>query len=308
MRRFKALAKSALCGAYLYSGAARAQEQLAQWTGRRVMAILLFHRVTDQIPEDGLTLSTAHFRAVCGLLRRQFRVVPVAEIFNAVRSGREMPPRTVAVTFDDCYRDNLFAARVMAEHGLPAAFFVPTGYVGTDRMFPWDRGLPPMANLSWDEVREMARMGHEIGSHTVNHINLGTASHEEARWELFESKATLEKHLERPARWFAYPFGGKNNLRPEAAALIEEAGYDGCLSGHGGFVRHGVDRRILPRDSSPCYQGLLNLELHLRGCLDWYYTFKRSAAPYESPEQRISERLVSLHVEGGVGSGHGTGA
>jgi peptidoglycan/xylan/chitin deacetylase (PgdA/CDA1 family) len=303
MRRLKTLMKSALCRAYIYSGAARAQEQLARWAGRRFMAILLFHRVTDQIPEDGLTISTARFRAVCGLLCRRFRVVPLAEVFDAVRSGRDMPPRTVAVTFDACYRDNLFAARVLAEHGLPASFFMPTAYVGTDRVFPWDGGLPRMPNLSWDDVREMAGMGHEIGSHTVNHVNLGTASYEEARWELFESKAVLEKQLGRPVRWFAYPFGGRNNLRPEAAALVEEAGYEGCLSGYGGFVHPGADGRILPRDSSPCYQGLLNLDLHLRGCLDWFYAFKRNSGLPESAEQRIGERLVSLQVESSVGSG-----
>jgi peptidoglycan/xylan/chitin deacetylase (PgdA/CDA1 family) len=111
--------------------------------------------------------------------------VPLAEVFDVLRSGRPMPPRTVAVTFDDCYRDNLFAARVLTEYGLPASFFVPTAFVGTDYTFPWDRRLPRMANLTWDEVREMARMGHEIGSHTVNHVNLGTASYEEARTELF---------------------------------------------------------------------------------------------------------------------------
>ena len=181
MRRLKSLTKSALCAAYLYSGAARVQEWMAQRAGRRFMAILLFHRVTDAIPEDGLTVGTARFRAICGMLRRHFRVVPLAEVFDTLRSGRDMPPRTVAITFDDCYRDNLFAARVLAEHGLPAAFFVPTAYVGTDRSFPWDCHLPPMPNLGWDDVREMVRLGHEIGSHTVNHPNLGTAPCEEAR-------------------------------------------------------------------------------------------------------------------------------
>jgi Polysaccharide deacetylase len=171
---------------------------------------------------------------------------------------------------------------------------VPTAYVGTDRVFPWDRALPRMANLSWDEVREIAGMGHEIGSHTVNHVDLGVVSSEEARWELFESKAVVEKQLNRPVRWFAYPYGGKNNLRPEAAALVEEAGYKGCLSGYGGFVRPGTDPRILPRDTSPIYQELLNLELHLRGCLNWFYAFKQPPSPPATSKQPIDERLTSL--------------
>lgn len=289
MRRLKSLTKSALCAAYLYSGAARVQEWAVRRAGRRFMAILLFHRVTDAIPEDGLTVGTARFRAICEMLRRHFRVAPLAEVFDTLRSGRDMPPRTVAVTFDDCYRDNLFAARVLAELGLPAAFFLPTAFVGTDRSFPWDRHLPPMPNLRWDDVREMVRLGHEIGSHTMNHPNLGTAPCAEARAELFGSKAVLEQQLGRRVRWFAYPYGGMRNFRPEAAALAEEAGYDGCLSGYGGFVRPGCDARLLPRDAAPCYQSLINLRLHLSGCLDWLYQLKHGAEAPPPAELCVGE-------------------
>jgi peptidoglycan/xylan/chitin deacetylase (PgdA/CDA1 family) len=247
-----------------------------------------------------LTVSTARFRAVCALLRRRFRVVPLAEVLDVLRSGRPMPSRTVAVTFDDCYRDNLFAARVLTEFGLPASFFVPTAFVGTDHVFPWDRHLPRMANLTWDEVREMAHMGHEIGSHTVNHVNLGTASYQEARTELFDSKAILEKQLDRKARWFAYPFGGMTDFRPEYAPLVEEAGYDGCLSGYGGFVYPGADGRILPRDSSPLYQDLLNVQLHLRGCLQWFYTMKQAPGLLDGLECQAAERLPSFQMENSV--------
>src|SRR5262245_35357424 len=112
MNCLKQLVKTALLGAYKYTGAARLNEALAVRAGRQVMAILLFHRVTDAIPADGLTVGTARFERLCRLLRDRFRVVPLAEVFDIVRSGRPMPPRTVAITFDDCYRDNLFAARV----------------------------------------------------------------------------------------------------------------------------------------------------------------------------------------------------
>ena len=68
-----------------------------------------------------------------------------------VRSGR-LPRRAVAVTFDDCYRDYLAAARVLAEHGLPACFFIPTGYVGTVSLTSSDgsgaSGAPPARAFS----------------------------------------------------------------------------------------------------------------------------------------------------------------
>src|SRR5437762_574966 len=129
MSRFTKLTTVAFHSAYKYSGGACAKEAVAHWAGKRFMAILLFHRVTDQIPEDGLTVGTARFRAMCRLLQRNFHVVSVSEIARLHRSGAPLPPRTLAITFDDCYRDNLFAARVLAEHGMTASFFVPTAFV-----------------------------------------------------------------------------------------------------------------------------------------------------------------------------------
>src|SRR5437870_1551006 len=191
----KDFAKAALCGVYKYSGAMLAQEALARATASPFMVVLLFHRVTDAIPEDGLTVSTAFFRKTCRMLRRSFHPVPLSRIFELLRSKTPPPPRTVAITFDDCYRDNLAAARVLAEFDLPACFFVPTAFIGTQSVFEWDKGLVPMPNLSWDDLREMSRMGFEIGSHTVNHVNMAAVSLDEARRELVESRKTLEDRL-----------------------------------------------------------------------------------------------------------------
>jgi peptidoglycan/xylan/chitin deacetylase (PgdA/CDA1 family) len=285
------LARATLCRAYKYTGAMSMHETLARASGRRFMTILLFHRVTDCKPEDGLTVSTARFRSICRMLSRQFNVVPLGEIFRILRAGKGMPHRTIAITFDDCYHDNLAAARVLAEYGLPATFFLPTGYVGTERVFDWDRGLPPMPNLSWDDVRTMARMGFEIGSHTVSHANLGAVNRDQAREELVASRKALQDQLEQPVRWFAYPFGGQNHLRPEFVPLIREAGYEGALSAFGGSIRPGIDDQVLPREAVPYFRSLAHLEIFLSGCLHWIYALKRSR-PFEAyPNLRPADPL-----------------
>jgi peptidoglycan/xylan/chitin deacetylase (PgdA/CDA1 family) len=271
------LAKFGFCGLYKYSGAMAVQERLAHRAGRRFVAVLLLHRVTDEIPADGLTVSTRWFRRLCALLASRFQVVPLGEALGRLRSPEGPPRRTVAITFDDCYRDNLHAARVLAEYGLPACFFVPTRYVGTDHVFEWDRGLKRLANLGWDDLREMVRLGHEVGSHSVSHADLGAVDPEVARRELVESRKDLEARLDRPARWFAYPYGGRGNFRPEYLPLVYEAGYQACFSGYGGFARPAMLGQVLPREPVPYFRTLLNLELHLAGCLDWVYCLKRRA-------------------------------
>ncbi len=268
------LTKSALACLYKYSGAMHAQEIVARLTRPPFLTILIFHRVTDEIPPDGLTVSTVWFRRMCRLLQRNFRVVPLAEIFRLVRTKEPFPRHTVALTFDDCYRDNLFAARVLYEHGLPACFFIPTAFVGTDHVFDWDRDLRRMANLTWDDIREMASLGHEIGSHTETHADMAQVSIDQARNELVGSKKKLEQKLDQPVRWFAYPFGGREHFRIDRLPLLDEAGYEGTVSAYGGFIYPGVDYPILPREAPPYFRSLDHFELHLRGCLNWLYALR----------------------------------
>ncbi len=267
--------KTTLGALYKYSGLLSANEIVRHWTGRSCLVILVFHRVTDEIPEDGLTISCARFRSLCRMLVRNFRVVPLAEIFRLVRAGPLLPPRTLAITFDDCYRNNLPAARVLADCGLPATFFLPTAYVGTDYVFPWDRKLPRLPNLTWEDVGEMQRLGFEIGSHTVTHADLGAVSAEQARREVMESKAILEERLGTKVRWFAYPFGGARNFRAEWLPLVQQAGYEGCLSAHGGFIYRGAASEMLPRECVTGFRSNLLTEIFLTGCLNGYLGLKR---------------------------------
>lgn len=267
--------KKTLCHLYRGSGLLGLQELLGRSLGYCSASILLLHRVTDDIPPDGITISCARFRDLCRRLAERFHVVDLADIFHLARSGVVLPRRTVALTFDDCYYNNLAAARVLAEFGLPATFFLPTAYVGTDHVFAWDRGLKPMANLSWDDVDEMRRLGFSFGSHTVTHPDLGTTSLEQTYWELVESKAVLEDRLGSPVRYLAYPFGGINNFRAAWVPLLAEIGYEGCVSGYGGFVARGAIGAVLPRVPVPSFADNLQLELHLTGCFHWYYACKR---------------------------------
>jgi peptidoglycan/xylan/chitin deacetylase (PgdA/CDA1 family) len=96
-----------------------------------------------------------------------------------------------------------------------------------------------------------------------------------ARDEIIGSKLALQERLGRKVRWFAYPYGGRANFRREYLPLLDEAGYEGCVSACPGFIRPGSDDRILPREAVPYFRSVLHLELYLTGSLAWVYCLKR---------------------------------
>jgi hypothetical protein len=120
----------------------------------------------------------------------------------------------------------------------------------------------------------MAGMGFEFGSHTESHVDLGSVPLEIAKQEIQGSKRVLEDRLQRPLRWLAYPFGQARNFRAAIVPLLQEAGYEACWSGYGGFINAVSAEFVLPREPVPQFSSVLNLELHLTGCLDWIYAMK----------------------------------
>jgi peptidoglycan/xylan/chitin deacetylase (PgdA/CDA1 family) len=101
--------------------------------------VLVYHRVADlERDPQLLAVAPARFEEHVALLATRYRVVSLAEIADGLRR-RSLPPRAVAVTFDDGYADNLTAAApVLERRGVPATVFVSSGYVEAGREFWWD--------------------------------------------------------------------------------------------------------------------------------------------------------------------------
>ena len=202
---------------------------------RSKMVVVTFHRINDWMEDDSITCSPAKFEAFCQFFRKHFRVVRLSEQVAGCREGRHMGG-TLSITFDDGYRDNFeVAAPILRRLGLPAAFFVATGFIGTDYSPPWDQHLSRQPGwMSWDQVRSLRDQGFEIGAHTDGHIDLATKDAEAIRAELARCRTKLEEALGVPPTLFAYPFGGRENISPPSLELVREAGFQCCLGAFGG--------------------------------------------------------------------------
>ncbi len=99
--------------------------------------ILGYHRVAEAgASAYGLCVSPANFAEQIEVLHRHCRPVSVLGLAEGLDDG-SLPPRAVAVTFDDGYADVLDKARPWLErYGVPATVFVVTGRLG--HKFWWD--------------------------------------------------------------------------------------------------------------------------------------------------------------------------
>ena len=111
--------------------------------------------------------------------------------------------------------------------------------------------------MSWDQIRECDRAGFSVGCHTVTHRVLSTLAPEDQRWELRESKAKLEKELDREVPLLAYPVGEEEHISDETPTIAAELGFKAALTfytgvGHLGDVLRrpmGI-RRFAPADTA----------------------------------------------------------
>jgi len=100
------------------------------------LLVLIYHRVLEQPdPLRSRTVQATQFAAQMDVVASCFNVLPLPEALERLRS-RSLPPRALAVTFDDGYSDNLTVALpVMRDRGIRPTVFVATGYLDGGVMF-----------------------------------------------------------------------------------------------------------------------------------------------------------------------------
>ena len=102
-------------------------------------AVLMYHRVSPSDPQAEYCVDPLLFRSQLHALRAEgFDVMPLGALVDGALAGHLDRP-SVALTFDDGYRDGLeIIAPMLAEHHLPATFFVVGTALDGAHEFWWD--------------------------------------------------------------------------------------------------------------------------------------------------------------------------
>lgn len=184
---------------------------------------LCYHAVSETWNHELSVSPEAFEEQLQLLLRRGYRPVGAAEA--AAGTGK-----LLHVTFDDAFTSVRNALPVVERTGARATVFACTGYADDGRPLgspelqaELDERPEELETMKWDELRELAQRGIEVGSHTISHRHLPTLSDAELADELRSSRERLEDELGRPCTALAYPFGDCDE-RVRVAARV--AGYE----------------------------------------------------------------------------------
>ena len=203
--------------------------------------ILMYHMVREHIPNakfNKLRVKPTEFEKQIEWMQDQgFHFVTMQELQN---NWGKHPDKTVAITFDDGYLDNLENAYPVLEKYQAKA----TIYVVVDRHDrDWSTYKKSHHNsgelmlepkLNDEQVKTLALSGLvEIGSHTITHANLDKLNDKQCFMELLESKKQLEQLIHQPVESFAYPFGIYSQ---RDADFAKQAGYKTAVT-----TKEGID-------------------------------------------------------------------
>lgn len=138
----------------------------------------------------------------------------------AILSGdRRLDRPHFCLSFDDSDKSWLTVLLPMLmELHIPATFFLISSVVDTH---------PGSSRLTWQDCRELAAHGMSFGSHSRTHRRLASIPDDQARTELFGSKAEIEDQLGREVVDFSAPYGvpREDFLVDRDIRLAREAGY-----------------------------------------------------------------------------------
>jgi peptidoglycan/xylan/chitin deacetylase (PgdA/CDA1 family) len=158
----------------------------------------------------------------------------VSEVADAIDGSKPLPPKSIAITFDDGYEDmytNAFP--LLKKYGMKGTMYIIVN------------ALDKPGYLTQEQVKEMSDSGYvEIAAHTMNHPDLTKKNWEVAHYEIAGSKITLEKIIGKPVTDFAYPYGFFTAI-DEGICL--QAGYHSCASTYPGQVQTFSNRFSLYR-------------------------------------------------------------
>jgi len=204
--------------------------------------ILLYHHVSTTTPLSTSVTPTTFKKHLDYLKNNGFTVLPLDTILNTLKLKKDLPPKSIAITFDDAYDSILHnALPLLKEKGYSFTVFVNTESVNASY-----KNI-----LTWDELKVLQNNKGTIANHTSNHPHMVRHLKDESkkewesriRLEITKSQKLLKDKLGVSNNLFAYPYGEYNK---DVQNIVENLGYVG-LAQQSGAIGATLNTLEIPR-------------------------------------------------------------
>jgi peptidoglycan/xylan/chitin deacetylase (PgdA/CDA1 family) len=117
----------------------------------------------------------------------------------------------VSLTFDDGLASHAATGPLLASRGMVGTYYINSAQVGTSGYY-----------MTWQQIHALADAGHEIGGHTLHHVNLANVDGATAETEVCQDRQNLLDQGFSPVNSFAYPEAA---VDATAKQVVRQCGY-----------------------------------------------------------------------------------
>lgn len=205
---------------------------------RKSIAILVYHHVGEGKYSDWTVIDEVFTQQMKTLYEAGYKAITVRDLLGHYYNGSVIPQKSFVLTFDDGYQTMYtIVAPILDQYDFKATFFIPTNFIKDkeeNRMTnTWDSEDQlnfPKYHMIWSEVKALSDDGHEIGSHGLNHVPLGSEliADEIFENEIHDSKKEIESRLGIEVYSFAYPSASYSQ---KAVDYLKKYSYLGAVIG-----------------------------------------------------------------------------
>lgn len=182
------------------------------------LPVLMYHYIAVP-PADAdkyrldLSVTPAAFEAQLKYLKDNgFTTVSLQDVYDYLSKAKPLPKKPIVLTFDDGHRDaytHVFP--LLKKYGMTSTFFIVTDFIN----------YKDPKYLTWDMVKEMAKAGMSIESHSRTHKDMRNRSNAFLVWEILGPIEQITAFTGQRPYFFCYPSG---QYDPAVIAVLRSAG------------------------------------------------------------------------------------
>lgn len=200
----------------------------------------------------------------------------------------------ICFSSDDGFKNNLKAAEILNAYNAKACFFINPSIMENKSFEEIEKycqtrlNFLPVEFMNWNDIESLQKMGHEIGSHTMDHINVAKTEKNvfiedcNRTFEILQKKCGEAKH-------FAFPYGRFFHFNEIGREVVFDSGFISCATAERGcHINHNgklLNHELCIRRDQVILDWNINHILYFLARNSRKATISNNLFPYNKPEQ-----------------------